>query len=100
MREGGRVATSYGLHGLPQLGHVFLAKGLEGPLDGGLIGTAIPSEGSLKRRIRAHPDVRLVESFTARKDAHQRVDELLLGSVFYALLDDVDATERLEYLEA
>src|SRR5215208_5465303 len=88
MREHGRVATPYGLHGFSELGHVFLAKGVEGPLDGGLIGTAIPPEGPLKRHIRAHPAVDLVESFTARKDAHEGVEELccLLSDYELALL--------------
>src|SRR5215217_376853 len=60
-----------------------------------LIGTTLLAEGSLERRIGAHPDIDLVESFTTREDAHEGVDELLSRRVFYALLDDVDAREGL-----
>jgi hypothetical protein len=62
-----------------------------------LIGTTLPAEGSLERRIGAHPDIDLVESFTTREDAHEGVDELLSRRVFYALLDDVDAREGLKH---
>ena len=60
------MACLDGLHGLPQLGHILLAEGVEGSLDGGLVGAALPAEGLLQRRVGAHPDVGLVDGLAAR----------------------------------
>jgi hypothetical protein len=84
------------LYGLAQLGHVFLGEGVQGPLDGGLVGHTLPPEGSLQRQVRTQPDIDLVESLTAREDAHEGVDELLRGRVLERLLGDVDAGKGLQ----
>jgi hypothetical protein len=90
------VAAADALHGLAQLADVLLGEGVQGPLDGGLLGHALASEGSGKGHVRAHPCVRLVDGLAPRKHAHECVRELLGGGVFDRLLVDLHARKGLE----
>src|SRR5215210_6192424 len=65
-----RVAPVDGLDGPAQLIDVLVSEGVEGLLDGGLLGRALSPKGSLEGKVGTHPDVYLVESRTTREDAH------------------------------